>query len=236
MIPLFIGGTGRSGTTIALELLGSHSKVFAYPLNEIKILTEKGMLLDKYVNKEINKDFVEKEYFKAFNNYKAPSTKDVYWGDSTPENIRSSPILLEVFPTSIFIHMIRDGRDSGYSEYEIMGGRLHAKTPFDGLEFWRKRIIQSVEALNKLDKNKGISVRLENLVYLDREFEKEKLLTVLNLKNENQFNHFFNTQVGLPRMSLGKWKNMSAWKEYDLRYNVILEELKSKDIIIERYY
>jgi hypothetical protein len=236
LIPLFIGGTGRSGTTIALQLLGSHSKVYAYPLSEIKVLTEKGGVLDKYLNKAISLKDVQKEHFKAFNDYGVLDIDDVYWGDSSPDNIRSSPILSEVFPNSKFIHMIRDGRDSGYSEYEIMGGQLHAKTPFDGLEFWHKRLIQSVKALNKLDESKGMSVRLENLVYLDREFEKERLLAGLNLKNEIQFTSFFNNQVGLSRMSLGKWKKMTAWKEYDMRYNLVIEDLKSKDILIEKYY
>ena len=199
MIPLFIGGTGRSGTTITLNLLGTHSKVYATIPSEIKILTEKNGLLDKYINKKINKNDVLLSYQNVFKSQETLKTNAEYWGDSTPDNIRSSPILSEVFPNSMFIHMIRDGRDSGYSEYETMNGKFHAKTPFDGLDFWHKRIVKSIKSLNNIDLSKK-------------------------------------TQVTPSQMSIGKWKNMNDWKEFDKKYNFILKNLEFQNIFIERYY
>jgi hypothetical protein len=236
MIPLFIGGTGRSGTTIALSLIGTHSKAYATIPSEIKILTEKNGLLEKYVNKEIDKNNVILFYKNIFKNQNILKNNVKYWADSTPDNIRSSEIISKIFPDAMFIHMIRDGRDSGYSEYEIMNGKFHAQTPFDGLEFWRKRIIQSVESLRKVDLTKQITIRLEDLVISNREIEKNKILAFLNLKEEELFNNFFNSQVIANKMSVGKWKLMKNWKEYDLRYTLVLEELKSRNIIIEKGY
>ena len=45
-IPVFVGGTGRSGTTVVGDLLGSHSKIRTSTPIEIKFLTNKSGLVD----------------------------------------------------------------------------------------------------------------------------------------------------------------------------------------------
>lgn len=55
MIPVFIGGTGRSGTTITLELLGQHSSFYASNPLEVRIVTEDDGLLDSFENNSIEK-------------------------------------------------------------------------------------------------------------------------------------------------------------------------------------
>jgi hypothetical protein len=55
MIPVFIGGTGRSGTTIMLELLGKHSKFYASNPPELTLLTESEGLLDSFEKNNIEK-------------------------------------------------------------------------------------------------------------------------------------------------------------------------------------
>ena len=54
MIPVFVGGTGRSGSTTLTNYLSKNSKVSVSNTSEIKILTDKGGLLDLYENKNIN--------------------------------------------------------------------------------------------------------------------------------------------------------------------------------------
>jgi hypothetical protein len=58
VIPVFIGGTGRSGTTITLELLGQHSNFYASNPLEVRIVTEDDGLLDSF----------EKNNIEIFNN------------------------------------------------------------------------------------------------------------------------------------------------------------------------
>jgi len=53
MIPVFIGGTGRSGTTITLKLLGKHSKFYASNPPELTLLTEREGLLDSFEKNNI---------------------------------------------------------------------------------------------------------------------------------------------------------------------------------------
>jgi hypothetical protein len=53
MIPLFIGGTGRSGTTITQEYLGHHSKVYASDPLELRVMTDKFGLLDLFDSKDL---------------------------------------------------------------------------------------------------------------------------------------------------------------------------------------
>jgi len=55
VIPVFIGGTGRSGTTITLELLGQHSSFYASNPLEVRIVTEDDGLLDSFENNSIEK-------------------------------------------------------------------------------------------------------------------------------------------------------------------------------------
>jgi hypothetical protein len=46
VIPIFVGGTGRSGTSITLDLLGQHSEFYATSPLEVTVLTCKDGLLD----------------------------------------------------------------------------------------------------------------------------------------------------------------------------------------------
>jgi hypothetical protein len=234
--PLFIGGTGRSGTTITLQYLGHHSKIYASEPTEIKILTEKNGFLDLYKNKAIDLEDLKKFYFNFFNKQNFKKEKVKYFADSTPDNIRECHRILDVFSNSKFIHMIRDGRDSGYSEYEIMKGykfKSHANNPFEGLDFWHRRIKQCFKSLEKIPNEKYINVRLEDLITKNK---KNTILNFLNIKEEKSMDMFFKQTMTEDKMSLKKWTSMPNWKEFDKKYNEILKDLKSNNIIIERYY
>ena len=71
VIPVFIGGTGRSGTTITLELLGKHSNFYASNPLEVRIVTEDDGLLDSF----------EKNNIENFN-----SKSELFWFNRTKQN------------------------------------------------------------------------------------------------------------------------------------------------------
>ena len=57
VVPIFVGGTGRSGTTVVGDLLGNHSKIRTSTPIEIKFLTNRSGLVDLVFgyNQEIEK-------------------------------------------------------------------------------------------------------------------------------------------------------------------------------------
>jgi hypothetical protein len=280
---LFVGGTGRCGTSIVLEYLGNNSEIYSTKKAEIKVLTTKKGLLDLYDNKnlndfnyyiekaildkdngynvfinslknedvltmlnELNKNFNfnNKESIKQFYNncfYKQNITKSniKYLADSTPESVMNSDRIVEIIPNSKFIHMIRDGRDSGYSEYLTMKDYKFSnriKNEFDGLNYWYQRIIKSFKSLEKLNNDKFVNIRIEDFVVNDSKNQKEKIINFLKIDNEIRMKSFYSNKIKESSMSTGKWKQGKNWKEYDERYNLILEDLKQQGIIIEKYY
>jgi hypothetical protein len=280
---LFVGGTGRCGTTIVLEYLGNNSKIYSTMPAEIKILTTKDGLLDLYdtknldsfnfyinqsvINKDngqnyfinslnyndvvemlnkLNKNFMinNKEslkdfYFNCFYKQNIIKNNIKYFADSTPETIMNSDRIINVIPDSKFIHMIRDGRDSGYSEYRLMKNDKffnNIKNKFDGLDFWHRRIIKSFKSLESLNDNNYINIRVEDFVVNDSKNQKEKIVNFLKIDDDLKMQNFYSKNIKESSMSVGQWKKNKDWKEYDRKYNLILEDLKQQGIIIEKYY
>jgi hypothetical protein len=280
---LFVGGTGRCGTSIILEYLGNNSEIYSTKKAEIKILTTKKGLLDLYDNKnlndfnyyieqsilnkdneynvfinslknkdvltmlnELNKNFNfnNKESIKQFYNncfYKQNITKSniKYLADSTPESVMNSDRIVEIIPNSKFIHMIRDGRDSGYSNYKTMENNkffYKIKNEFDGLNIWYEKIIKSFKSIEKLNNDKYINIRIEDFVVNDSKNQKEKIINFLKIDDEIRMKSFYSNKIKESSMSTGKWKQGKNWKEYDKQYSLILENLKQQGIIIEKYY
>lgn len=283
MITLFIGGTGRSGTTIMLDYLGNNSKIYPTIKSEIKLLTARNGLLNSYdtktlndfnyyinqsllnkndgqnnfINsikyedvvemlKELNKNFkpnikesIKDFYFNCFYKQNIVKNNVEYLADSTPETIMNADRINNIFPNSKFIHMIRDGRDSGYSEYLTMKDYKFSnriKNEFDGLNHWHQRIIKSFKSLEKLSNDKYINVRIEDFVVNDSKNQKERIINFLKVDDEIHMKSFYSNNIKESSMSTGKWKQGINWKEYDKQYSLILENLKQQGIIIEKYY
>jgi hypothetical protein len=280
---LFIGGTGRCGTTILLDYLGNNLKIYSTINSEIKILTATNGLLDSYdtqtlndfnyyinqcllnkndgqndfINsikyedvvemlKELNKNFkpnikesIKDFYFNCFYKQNIVKNNVKYLADSTPETIMNADRINNILPNSKFIHMIRDGRDSGYSEYLTMKDYKFSnriKNEFDGLSHWQQRIIKSFKSLKKVSSDKYINVRIEDFVVNDNKNQKEKIINFLKVDDEIHMKSFYLNNIKESSMSTGKWKQGKNWKEYDKQYNLILEDLKQQGIIIEKYY
>jgi len=280
---LFIGGTGRCGTTILLDYLENNSKIYATIKSEIKVLTATNGLLDLYNTKDLNnfnyyidqsvlnktdgqtafinsikyndvtemlkklnenfkdnsKESIKDFYFNCFYKQNILKNNVKYLADSTPETIMNADRITNILPNSKFIHMIRDGRDSGYSEYLTMKDYKFSnriKNEFDGLNHWHQRIIKSFKSLEKLSNDKSINVRIEDFVVNDSKNQKERIINFLKVDDEIHMKSFYSNNIKESSMSNGKWKQGKNWKEYDEQYSLILEDLKQQGIIIEKYY
>ena len=118
-LPLvFIGGCGRSGTTLLREMLNRHPKLFCGPetsmfglpfwpnnISKMWNLDEQRLITDAQASDNLV-HFAEQFYGEQ----SARAGKDRV-ADKTPNNIRVIGKLLTWFPNGRFIHIIRDGRD-----------------------------------------------------------------------------------------------------------------------------
>lgn len=133
---IFIGGCGRSGTTLLREMLNRHSNIFCGPETSMFGLP----FLPSNISKMWNIDeaslcskaeassnlvqFAERFYMDQTTkaNKKRPA-------DKTPNNIRVIGQLLTWFPNGRFIHIVRDGRDvvcslRNHPKEKIENGRI----------------------------------------------------------------------------------------------------------------
>ncbi|MEQ9414064.1 MAG: sulfotransferase, partial [Cyclobacteriaceae bacterium] len=140
MKPIFIGGCGRSGTTMLGDILGriegflttpeSHFKVNAYyaamngdghvDINKaVKVILGSYQSLIWGINHSDN-DHAQLNscgsYVELINNivksYGEGFSKKCYthWVDHTPSNLSSALLLNKLYPEAKFIHIVRDGR------------------------------------------------------------------------------------------------------------------------------
>src|SRR6266487_1960552 len=119
--PLIVFGAPRSGTTYVEQILNHHpdilvtheARIFAWLHQSLKLNTVDDMLVltgrqefVKYLKSHLPD--VVRGY------YKSMAPKAMFWGDKNPHYVYLSGCLdtiLELFPSSLFLHVIRDGRD-----------------------------------------------------------------------------------------------------------------------------
>jgi hypothetical protein len=157
-----------------------------------------------------------------------------YFADSTPLNIQNANRISRFMPNSLFINMVCDGRDVALSVSKEKWG---PSTPEEALEWWKGRIEKSFLALKKIPEDNHITVRLEDFIVHDRDATYRKVLTFLNLDDNDTLRKYYDEVLLAEKMSQGDWakvvKNPNA---FERRYSQILQELYSQGIEIEQYY
>ena len=120
--PIVVFGAPRSGTTYLEEILNAHpevfisheTRVFAW-LNRSLALTQDHLLVAN--DREAFVEYLRGVFphvIRDFYRQRAPDVR--YWGDKNPHYTDpraagSLNMVAELFPGSLFIHIIRDGRD-----------------------------------------------------------------------------------------------------------------------------
>ena len=304
--PLFAGGSGRSGTTIAVNLLNQHSKVHTSLPREIKYLTSRGGLIDlvygrplhleensraKYKNllarvlpitgkdkityfqknlhgwwwSEVGKkgkprglvqgiseeslSEAEAKFIKelkvnpesaARNLFYELSTSQIkrqgieYFADSTPVNMMQANYLYRLFPNALFLNMVRDGRDVAFS---VASEKWGPDDPYEALDWWANRVRKAEQALVAVPDKQKITLRLEELVFRDRDQALRSLLEFLGINSEEKLKTFFEQELTEEKLHEGKWRDTVSYPvKFNDKYLKILDGLKNDGIKIEKYY
>lgn len=150
-IPIFIGGEGRSGTTLMRVILDSHPSIACGPETHLfrdpkfeeffnYSLETWGDRIAKYSYNPENylATCCEKMIRRFFEQYAKRKNKK-RWADKTPYNIKAINFFKKIFHEMKFIHVIRDGRDVTASLLRMPWGPADTKSAITG---W-KDIIES---------------------------------------------------------------------------------------------
>lgn len=116
--PIFIGGAGRSGTTLLRVILDSHPRITCGP--ELRVTPTLAYLWEEYnqridvlenygMTAESNCKTFQNLYFALVSRYLNTSHKERI-AEKTQGNCKVFQQLSQIFPNSPLIHIIRDGR------------------------------------------------------------------------------------------------------------------------------
>ena len=190
MLPVFIGGHPRSGTTLLGDLIGAHSDCICTPESQFKISVYRRQNLQGNDALDVGKtaeiignhwrfriwgiDVAEIPYseihsyrelilgiVKAYaNKFSRPHAG--MWIDHTPANIQYADTLAELFPTARFIHLVRDGRAVAASIIPLDWG---ANTIDRAAYSWKEYISYGIAAEAFLGDDRILRVRFEDLIH-----------------------------------------------------------------------
>ncbi len=129
--PLFVIGAARSGTTLVAESIARHSHLAFW--NEPKYVWRHGAARapnDIRTAAEASPEVIAyiRERFAKF----TISANKLRFLEKTPSNCFRIGFMHRVFPTGLFIHLVRDGRDVAASAL------LRWRSPPDDLAIWRR--------------------------------------------------------------------------------------------------
>lgn len=250
-IPIFIGGEGRSGTSLMRVIIDSHPNIASGPETHLfrdpMFVQTFKHLLENYWERieEYDPEPVKRMgrayaamFHQFFGEYAASKNK-TRWADKTPQNILAINFLLIVFDQRVkFIHVIRDGRDVTSS---VLGQKWGADNVAAAAESW-KRCIDEGRAHR--GKQYYIEVQYEALIndferslrrifeFLDEPFTGE-LLNYFAAEHDLADDSSSHQVVKPPyTSSIGRWKNDLSADDLKVFYGIAgdtLDELGYTD-------
>lgn len=283
---VFVGGTGRSGTTVLAELLGHHSRFFAVPI-ECRFHCNPMGLADVVAGRATPEEFARKLQTYWWHRVRvgsrvivpagiagrlrlawyrlwrllglAPGEKPRVRGlrgiiprerldaavarflagcESDPVRasrelfcelleplrdeagkpalvemstftIAAAPELARIFPEARFVHIVRDGRDSGISKAHLREKAHHPSDAVSGIDFWADRLALAeagVRGLSPEERQRLHLMSLDELVWSDRERAYGELLEFLGVAEEPGMREFFDRQMTAQAANRERWR------------------------------
>lgn len=176
--PVFVGGAGRSGTTLLRVMLHAHPELCAGP--EFKLLPAfagvyQQLLAQKDILQayELHENHVNEAFARLILDLFRPFQQK--WKartivEKTPHNVLIMKELGRIFPSSRFIHVVRDGRDVARSLVKMdWRGADGKKLPYvENLEnaarYWVQVVSRALEDARQLT-GRVLLVHYEDLIH-----------------------------------------------------------------------
>ena len=242
--PIFIVGMPRSGTTLAEQILASHSEVHGggeldYVRNSLEI---QGLFdispetTDKMISKINNykdEDWIEVG-LKYLDRVSRINNKKKYVTDKMPHNFMMCGIIQKMLPHAKIIYCYRDSMDNCFSLYR----NTFAKSGH-GYSYDQKKLAQHYNLHTRLMNHWKETIG-DQILYLKNEDlidnQKDmtaKLLDHCNLKWEDNCLEFYKTSRDVRTISLRQVRNplnknsLGVWKNYSNSLLELKENLKN---------
>lgn len=167
IIPIFVMGVPRSGTTFLASSIASHDEVVALPeMHFVYNLLSKAYFSPKLSVEDIVEILLDDFYFRSFklfkdeqnlydftrnktpqeiilglvDKYNKKNTNKTYkfWLEHSPHSHQHIELILHFFPNSKFIHIVRDPRAVIYSNFREPWG---VKDVISGADNWNKTVM-----------------------------------------------------------------------------------------------
>jgi hypothetical protein len=187
--PIFIGGCGRSGTTLLGAILGAHSQCVCVPESPFKTdilrfwdpaTADPRCLLEAIIKTRRFRlwGMDEPSVLDALPQFSGTYAEALAWlvaryaqvvgrspssrwVDHTPVNVRHAATLAEIFPAAKFIHIVRDGRAVAASILPLDWG----PNTIDGVaDWWTSSLAYGLATESWCRPGRAIRVRYEDLV------------------------------------------------------------------------
>ncbi len=175
---IFVGGIPRSGTTLVQNVIDSHSKILGLP--EFKNI-HRIINLQRQMKDEVKKGFIDlicteqelNSYFKSFiKSFFEPLKKKhgyEYISEKTPQNLLVFQDLIELFPKSKFVLVVRDPRAIVNSTKKVneRARKQKVQSAVGSFYEYTNKIREQYQLTNKLIKkypDKIFFIRYEDLV------------------------------------------------------------------------
>lgn len=199
--PIFVGGCGRSGTTLLQSIISAHPKIFAFP-NEVDAFTtwqktDKGF-------KPVRQDRMYRELI-----WRRIPDSVHRWCIKRPFNVRHIEEILDYFPGTKFIHIYRDPRQVCVSRHPDDPSKYWvpiARWLMDTKAGWDFRDHPQVLTINYND----LILNTENIIRNMCDFLEEEVVDeILNWYDHATFrtnSAWFGKLENIQTRSLEKWK------------------------------
>lgn len=253
--PIFIVGSPRSGTSLLSKIISSHPEIgvpfesHVYPrlynwkecYGDISAFENKKRIAEDLVNLETVKKWDRRpnpkkvienihggKFHHAFEGLMNAWLEEVgkrRWGEKTPHNAFFWREISEGFPSSKFIHIVRDGRDVAMSWKKVRFGPEHF---YSIANLWNKYVQKAEDIKSNVSKKRFHEVKYEDILR-DPNQNIKKICQFLDESFDSRMIEFYKSPRSYPtddrnernlsrpllRDNMNKWK--SSISERDLR-------------------